>query len=78
MAYTFVDVHPERFTPKAHPDATPVDTVVRAASAFHSGGREAIRGIMKDPKFGSDEDTSFHPELYQAGFQWQLAKVCTC
>lgn len=75
MAYTFVDVHPERFSPRAHPDATPVDTLLRAAAAFHSGGRDAIIGIMHDPRFGDDAGTTFHPELYDAGFQWQLAKV---
>lgn len=75
MAYTFVDVHPERFTTRAHPDAAPMDTLLRVADAFHGGARDDIHAIMDDPEYGTAAHTTFHPELVPAGFQWKLAKV---
>lgn len=75
MAYTFVDIHPGRFTHAAHPGAGPVDSLLRASTAYHAGAKSEIHDIMKDPQFGTDSSTAFHPELYDSGFQWQLAKV---
>eukprot|EP00892_Ulva_mutabilis_P004626 jgi/Ulvmu1/2535/UM139_0002.1 len=71
MAYTYLDVHPDRFTPAVHADTTPLDTLLRVAAAYHDGSKAEVHAIMHDPQY----DTDFHPELYDAGFQWQLAKV---
>ena len=72
MAYCFVSVHPERFQHSAHEDQTPFASLLRIAeTAAGSKLAEDIDGMRKDVKYGSD----FHPELQQAGFQLELAKV---
>lgn len=55
-------------------DLTPMDSLIRVAETFHKDNlKEDWIQHAKD-KYKNDE-SSFHPELVPAGFQWEVAKV---
>mmetsp|Transcript_26397 Transcript_26397/g.71322 ORF Transcript_26397/g.71322 Transcript_26397/m.71322 type:complete len:437 (-) Transcript_26397:96-1406(-) len=72
LAFCGVSVRPERFTPRAHADASPFASLLRLADGWHSsGGPEWAAAVKASPDFGE----GFHPELKPAGFQHDVAKV---
>lgn len=74
MAYTFVSVHPERFQYSALYESLPVDSLIEAARSYEDKNvSKSILDIKTLPKYSLE--AGWHPELYEAGFQWHLSKV---
>jgi hypothetical protein len=74
MVYTFVSVHPERFTRSAEPHTHPIKSLIwLLAQREKESVRAEITAIKQANKYS--KESRFHKELIPAGFQWNVAKV---
>jgi hypothetical protein len=74
MAYTYVSVHPERFTHQAHNDASPMESFVRVCRSFEVDHvADAAKAIMEDPRYSLS--TGFQQQIKEAELQRNIAKV---
>lgn len=74
MAYTFVDIQPERLVRDVHSEVDPCASLQHILRQREAGGvRDTIDAIKADLKYS--QQAGFHPELIEAGFQWDVAKV---
>jgi hypothetical protein len=74
MAYTYVSVHPERFTHQAHNDASPMESFVRVCRSFEVDHiANVATSIMEDPRYSLS--TGFQQQIKEAELQRNIAKV---
>ena len=74
MAYQGLSIHAEKFQHSALPDATPVDSLIRATRLYADQNiSEAIQGISDMPKYSLE--AGWRPELHVGLIEWEISKV---
>eukprot|EP00039_Didymoeca_costata_P029590 m.25348 g.25348 ORF g.25348 m.25348 type:complete len:424 (+) comp7698_c0_seq2:154-1425(+) len=78
LAYTFVDIHPERFQKTSaeseNKDKSSLQSLVRTASECVEHNMESwTQDVLSAEKYSAA--AGFHPELASTGLQFKLAKV---
>jgi Questin oxidase-like len=75
MAFSFDNVHPERFKHAAHADASPMATLLRLADDFAAQHvAEQLSALRQRPEYG--RESGLRPGLSrEAGFQLQVARA---
>lgn len=71
LNFCHICVDPSKFRSQVHLEASPMDSWLRVADAFHE--QDLASTWVRPTKAKYDE--SFHPEIVVAGFQWQVAKL---
>ncbi|KAG7336738.1 DUF4243 domain containing protein [Nitzschia inconspicua] len=73
LNFAAIGVDPKKIQLEQHTDSSPMESLVRVAQTYHADGLketwvQKAKGKYKDAEL-------FHPELFPAGFQWEVAKI---